>query len=94
MKLVLNRHYPVYPVCDEDGMLVGLVRGQAMFEEQAYRDQRAGRHDGRRGEGGAARHAAGSAASSSAIRGCSSTCSPRSSPRRWSASSRTRSTGS
>lgn len=35
MKLVLNRHYPVYPVCDENGTLVGLVRGQAMFEEQA-----------------------------------------------------------
>ena len=36
MKLVLNRHYPIYPVCDEVGKLIGLVRGQAMFEEQAY----------------------------------------------------------
>jgi magnesium transporter len=36
MKLVLNRHYPVYPVCDDGGKLLGLVRGQAMFEEQAY----------------------------------------------------------
>jgi len=35
MKLVLDRHYPVYPVCDADGILLGLVRGQAMFEEQA-----------------------------------------------------------
>lgn len=35
MKLVLNRHYPVYPVCDADGTLLGLVRGYAMFEEQA-----------------------------------------------------------
>jgi magnesium transporter len=35
MKLVLGRHYPVYPVCDESGVLVGLVRGQVMFEEQA-----------------------------------------------------------
>jgi magnesium transporter len=35
MKLVLDRHYPVYPVCDADGLLLGLVRGQAMFEEQA-----------------------------------------------------------
>ena len=35
MKLVLDRHYPVYPVCDTNGMLLGLVRGQAMFEEQA-----------------------------------------------------------
>ena len=35
MKLVLDRHYPVYPVCDDRGVLIGLVRGQAMFEEQA-----------------------------------------------------------
>jgi len=35
MKLVLDRHYPVYPVCDADRKLLGLVRGQAMFEEQA-----------------------------------------------------------
>lgn len=36
MRLTLNRHYPVYPVCDEAGMLVGLVRGAAIFEEQAF----------------------------------------------------------
>ncbi len=36
MKLVLDRHYPVYPICDADGVLVGLVRGQALFEEQAF----------------------------------------------------------
>ena len=35
MKLVLDRHYPVYPVIDEEKRLVGLVRGQAMFEAQA-----------------------------------------------------------
>jgi len=35
MKLALERHYPVYPVCDANGVLLGLVRGQAMFEEQA-----------------------------------------------------------
>lgn len=35
MKLTLERHFPVYPVCDDHGMLLGLVRGQAMFEEQA-----------------------------------------------------------
>jgi len=35
MKLVLDRHFPVYPVCDAQGVLIGLVRGQAMFEEQA-----------------------------------------------------------
>jgi len=34
MRLVLDRHYPVYPVCD-DGRLVGLVRGAALFREQA-----------------------------------------------------------
>ena len=36
MKLTVNRHYPVYPVCDEQGKLLGLVRGQAIFETQAF----------------------------------------------------------
>ncbi len=36
MKLVLDRHYPVYPVCDETGVLLGLIRGQTLFEEQAF----------------------------------------------------------
>jgi magnesium transporter len=36
MKLVLDRHYPVYPVCDAEGRLLGLVRGQTLFEEQAF----------------------------------------------------------
>jgi magnesium transporter len=35
MKLVLDRHYPVYPVVDAEHRLVGLVRGQTMFEAQA-----------------------------------------------------------
>jgi magnesium transporter len=35
MKTVLNRHYPVYPACDGNGHLVGLVRGSTMFEEQS-----------------------------------------------------------
>jgi magnesium transporter len=35
MRLVLDRHYPVYPVVDADGRLIGLVRGQSMFEAQA-----------------------------------------------------------
>jgi magnesium transporter len=35
MKQVLDRHYPVYPVIDEGRRLVGLVRGQSMFEAQA-----------------------------------------------------------
>src|SRR5687768_15328821 len=36
MRQVLHRHFPVYPVSDDAGHLVGLVRGQAMFEEQAF----------------------------------------------------------
>ena len=36
MKLTLNRHYPVYPVCSETGRLLGLVRGAALFEEEAF----------------------------------------------------------
>ena len=36
MRLTLNRHYPVYPVCDEQGMLLGLVRGQTIFESEAF----------------------------------------------------------
>ncbi len=36
MKLTLNRHYPVYPVCDAEGRLLGLVRGAALFEEEAF----------------------------------------------------------
>jgi len=36
MRQVLDRHYPVYPVCDANGILVGLVRGQAMFEEHSF----------------------------------------------------------
>jgi magnesium transporter len=36
MKRVVHLHYPVYPVCDGSGRLIGLVRGQAMFEEQAF----------------------------------------------------------
>jgi magnesium transporter len=35
MRLVLDRHYPVYPVVDADQRLIGLVRGQQMFEAQA-----------------------------------------------------------
>ena len=36
MRLTLNRHYPVYPVCDQDGILLGLVRGQTIFESEAF----------------------------------------------------------
>jgi len=36
MRDVVRRHYPVYPVVDEDGRLLGVVRGSALFEEQAF----------------------------------------------------------
>jgi magnesium transporter len=36
MKLVVHRHFPVYPVCDDTGRLIGQVRGSAMFQEQAF----------------------------------------------------------
>jgi magnesium transporter len=36
MKLTLNRHYPQYPVRDAEGHLVGLVRGAALFELEAF----------------------------------------------------------
>lgn len=35
MKETVNRHYPVYPVCDASGSLLGLVRGQNLFEARA-----------------------------------------------------------
>ena len=36
MREVVTRHFPVYPVCDADGRLIGLVRGQLLFEQQAF----------------------------------------------------------
>jgi magnesium transporter len=35
VEAAIKRHYPVYPVCDETGTLVGLVRGWRLFERQA-----------------------------------------------------------
>ncbi|MCC6377845.1 MAG: magnesium transporter [Burkholderiales bacterium] len=35
MKLTLDKHYPVYPVVDDEGRLKGTIRGQRMFEAQA-----------------------------------------------------------
>ncbi len=32
MRATMVRHYPVYPVCEDDGQLVGLIRGQMLFE--------------------------------------------------------------
>jgi len=34
VEAAIKRHYPVYPVCDERGSLVGLVRGWKLFERQ------------------------------------------------------------
>jgi magnesium transporter len=36
MREVVTRHFPIYPVCDAEGHLLGVVRGQTMFEEQAF----------------------------------------------------------
>jgi len=36
MREVVTRHYPVYPVCDAAGRLMGMVKGQVMFEQQAF----------------------------------------------------------
>jgi len=34
LKTALSKHYPVYPVCDDQGRLKGLVRGDTLFAEQ------------------------------------------------------------
>lgn len=36
MHTVVTRHYPVYPVCNENNVLLGIVRGPELFEEQAF----------------------------------------------------------
>jgi len=36
MRQVVKRHFPVYPVCDAAGRLMGVVKGQALFEQQAF----------------------------------------------------------
>jgi magnesium transporter len=36
MKEAVKRHFPVYPVCDKDQRLIGVVRGQTLFEQQAF----------------------------------------------------------
>ncbi|HKR25535.1 MAG TPA: magnesium transporter [Allosphingosinicella sp.] len=35
LKAALNKHFPVYPVADANGVLKGLVRGEELFAEQA-----------------------------------------------------------
>ena len=34
LKAALKKHFPVYPVCDGDGVLRGLIRGEELFAEQ------------------------------------------------------------
>jgi magnesium transporter len=36
MRQVVKRHFPVYPVVDGEGRLVGQVRGNALFEERVF----------------------------------------------------------
>lgn len=35
LKAALSKHFPVYPICDAQGHLKGLVRGERLFAEQA-----------------------------------------------------------
>lgn len=35
MRLTVNKHYPSYPVCNGAGVLIGIVRGSRIFEQQA-----------------------------------------------------------
>lgn len=36
MREVVTKHFPVYPVADAEGRLVGMVRGTNLFQQQAY----------------------------------------------------------
>ena len=48
---VVHLHYPIYPVCDPDMKLIGLVRGYVLFEESAEElASQAGRMVGIEGE--------------------------------------------
>jgi magnesium transporter len=47
MEEVVTRHYPAYPVCDAEGHLLGMVRGQSLFEAEAFEiSAQAGRMQG------------------------------------------------
>jgi magnesium transporter len=35
LKAAVTRHFPVYPVCDANGVLKGLIRGEELFRNQA-----------------------------------------------------------
>lgn len=34
IRQTVNKHFPAYPVCNEQGVLVGIVRGSKLFEQQ------------------------------------------------------------
>jgi magnesium transporter len=36
MREAVQRHFPAYPVCDEGGHLVGLVRGEDLFQQRVF----------------------------------------------------------
>ena len=36
MKAMVKHHVPVYPLCNRNGVLVGIVRGNLLFEEHAF----------------------------------------------------------
>ncbi|MCB1614470.1 MAG: magnesium transporter [Pseudomonadales bacterium] len=47
MEDVVTRHFPAYPVCNDEGKLVGIVRGHVLFEAQAFEiSAQAGRMQG------------------------------------------------
>ena len=93
LKAAIVRHYPVYPVCDGEGRLAGLVRGEELFAEQAIEiSAQSGQMVGVDKEERFATPSC--AASGFAIPGFRSICSPPFSRRPWSASSKTRSISS
>jgi len=35
-KAIISRHHPAYPVTDDDGRLVGMIRARTIFEQEAF----------------------------------------------------------
>jgi len=78
MRLTLHRHFPYYPVCSDDGVLTGMVRGATLFEKEAIEiTAQAGEMVG------VAREERTGSSWVFAIRGCKSTCSQPFWPRAW-----------
>ena len=36
MQAMVRRHYPVYPVCDDNQKIIGVIQGYVLFEEHAF----------------------------------------------------------